>query len=234
MSCQPGRASDRSGRTGLPHHDATMTSGSRRTTSARFDDAILGELGMCRSSGKIGVAAGDLDQLLDPLDARDQRIVPLLEVDARPARQLRRARRESRRGRAEDRLTSAAAWSLLPTRPPSISIIWRISATDRWLNVTTGWPRADELGGDVGLQIGEREDQVGRERLDLLEPRVDERRDARLLPRLRRPHRVTGHADDPIAFAEQIQRLGRLFGQADDALRIWHADLAELQRAPRT
>ena len=45
-------------------------------------------------------------------------------------------------------------------------------------------------------------------------------------PRLRRPHRVAGHADDPIALAEKIKRLGRLLGQADDALRI--GDLSNL------
>ena len=65
-----------------------------------------------------------------------------------------------------------------------------------------------------------REDQIGLERLDLVEARVDERRDLRLLPRLRRPHGVAGDADDAIALAEQIQRLGRFFGEADDARRV--------------
>ena len=43
-----------------------------------------------------------------------------------------------------------------------------------------GIAAANQLGGDVGLQIGERQDQVGFERLDLVEPRVDERRYLRL------------------------------------------------------
>ena len=38
-----------------------------------------------------------------------------------------------------------------------------------------------------------------------------------LLPRLRWPHGVARHADDAVALAEEVQRLGRLLGQADDA-----------------
>ena len=40
-------------------------------------------------------------------------------------------------------------------------IICRISAMLRWLNVTTDVAAPDELGGDVRLQIGEGEDQIG-------------------------------------------------------------------------
>ena len=47
----------------------------------------------------------------------------------------------------------------------------------------------------------------------------EERRHLRLLPRLGRPHRVAGDADDAVAFAQQVQRLGRLLGEADDPLR---------------
>ena len=64
------------------------------------------------------------------------------------------------------------------------------------------------------------ENQVRLQRLDLVEPRVDERRHLRLAARLRRPHRVAGDADDAIALTEQVQRLGGLFGEADDAGRI--------------
>ena len=59
----------------------------------------------------------------------------------------------------------------------------------------------------------------GFERLDLFVARVQERRDLRLLARLRRTHGVAGDADDTIALAEQIERLGGLFGQADDSVR---------------
>ena len=77
----------------------------------------------------------------------------------------------------------------------------------------------DEVVGDVGLQIGEREDQIRLERLDLLVAGVQERRDLRLLTRLRRTHGVAGDADDTIALAEEVQRLGGFFGEADDAFR---------------
>jgi hypothetical protein len=79
-----------------------------------------------------------------------------------------------------------------------------------------------ELGGDIGLEIGERENEIRAERLDLLETRVDERRHARLLACLGRPHRVSGHADDAIAFAKQIQRLGGFLREADDSRRVFH------------
>ena len=82
----------------------------------------------------------------------------------------------------------------------------------------------DEIAGDVGLQIRERQNQVRLQRLDLLEARVQERRHLRLLARLRRPHRVAGDADDAIAFTEQVERLGRLLREADDPVRIRHLD----------
>ncbi len=55
---------------------------------------------------------------------------------------------------------------------------------------------------------------------DLVEPRVDERRDLGFLPGLGRPRRVARHADDAVAGAQEVQRLGRLLGQADDASGI--------------
>src|SRR5580698_525702 len=50
----------------------------------RIDHAIL-RFACAAQRGKDRVAAGKLDQLLYPLNAADERIVPLLEVDARPA-----------------------------------------------------------------------------------------------------------------------------------------------------
>ena len=76
----------------------------------------------------------------------------------------------------------------------------------------------DEVVGDVGLQIREREDQVRLQRLDLFVARVQERRHLRLLARLRRPDRVAGDADHAIAFTEEVQRFGGFLGEADDAL----------------
>ena len=53
--------------------------------------------------------------------------------------------------------------------PPSTRIICRISATDALVEREDGMPALDQLGRDVGLQIGESEDEVRLERFDLLE-----------------------------------------------------------------
>ncbi len=51
----------------------------------RYDDAILCGLPVSQLRKNIR-AAGDLDQLGDPADAGDQRIVPFLEIDLWPRR----------------------------------------------------------------------------------------------------------------------------------------------------
>ena len=94
-------------------------------------------------------------------------------------------------------------------------------------------PALDELRRDAGLQIGERQDQIGLERFDFFEARGDERRDFRLGARFRRAQRVARDADHTMAFAEQIERLGRLFGQTDDALRIRRQRRTHRDRRPR-
>ena len=76
---------------------------------------------------------------------------------------------------------------------------------------------ADQIGDDVGLQVGEGQHEIGLERQNLRNVRGDEGGDPRLLAaHLRRPHRIAGDADDAVLLAEQIQRLDGLFGQADD------------------
>src|SRR6185312_2345948 len=54
------------------------------------DDPLPAE-GLNRQLGKTVFAACDADQLGDPADARDQRLVPFLEIHARAARQGARA-----------------------------------------------------------------------------------------------------------------------------------------------
>src|SRR6266567_1768765 len=54
-----------------------------------LDDAVLG-LASLAELRKDWLAAGDLDEFLDPLDATDDWIVPLFEEDARPARKAGR------------------------------------------------------------------------------------------------------------------------------------------------
>jgi hypothetical protein len=75
----------------------------------------------------------------------------------------------------------------------------------------------NELRDEVGLQIGEGQHEIRPERLDLVEFRADERGYLRLLPRLRRPHGIARDTDDAIALPEEVQRLRRLLGEADDA-----------------
>ncbi len=79
---------------------------------------------------------------------------------------------------------------------------------------------ADQIGDDVGLQVGEGEHQVGLERQYLRHVGGDEGSNARLLfAHLRRPHRIARDADDAMVFAEEIERLHGFFGQADDSAR---------------
>ena len=162
------------------------------------------------------VAAGDLDQFGHPADAADQGIVPFLEIDfwlwRRPRRRgdVRKPPLETARellgavGRADHRAERADH---------------REDARDIALvEDMDGDAGADEVGDDVGLQVGEGEHEIGIEREDLRDVRRDECRHPRLLaPHPRRAHGIAGDADDAVLLAEQIQRLDRLFGQADDA-----------------
>ncbi len=87
----------------------------------------------------------------------------------------------------------------------------------RWLKTWIGDAGTNQVGCDLGLQIGEGEHEIGLERQDLWNVRGDEGRYPRFLAAdLRRTHRIAGDADDAVLLAEQIQRLHGLFGQADD------------------
>src|SRR3546814_10482979 len=79
---------------------------------------------------------------------------------------------------------------------------------------------AHQLGGDVGLDVGEADHEVRRELQDLVDLRAVECADLGLfLARPRRAHGEAADADDPVLLAERVQHLGGLLGQADDALR---------------
>ena len=101
-------------------------------------------------------------------------------------------------------------------------IICRISATAALVERHDRDAAPHELAPRIGLQIGEGEHQVRLQRVDLVELRVDERGDLRLLPRLGRSHGVARHADDAVALSEQVERLSRFLGQADDAGGVLH------------
>jgi hypothetical protein len=81
----------------------------------------------------------------------------------------------------------------------------------------------DQLARDVGLDVGETDDQVRLELQDLADLRAGEGRHLRLLAaRARRPHGEAGDADDALLLADRVENLGRLFGQADDTARAGH------------
>ena len=178
----------RAGLTALPHHDATITSGARRTTSSAATIRSLASAAP-RSSGNTGSPPAISHKLFHPSDARDQRVVPLLEVHAGtpwPSRRRLADRLESRREFLHQLLGA-----ILPADEAADDQDHLQDLVDRSLvEREDGMAAPDELGGDIRLQVRESQDQVRTERLDLLEVRVDERRDARLLARLRRPHGV--------------------------------------------
>lgn len=83
---------------------------------------------------------------------------------------------------------------------------------------------ADQFGDDVGLQVGKGEHQIRLQIENLRHIGRNKSRDARFLaPHLRRPHGITGHADNAVIFTEQIKGLDRFFGQADDSFRRKHS-----------
>ncbi len=79
--------------------------------------------------------------------------------------------------------------------------------------------RTHQLRRDVRLQVGEPQHQVRFQREDPVDLGAREGRHARLLlARSWRTHGETGNADDAPVFTEQVERLGGLFGETDDAL----------------
>jgi len=79
--------------------------------------------------------------------------------------------------------------------------------------------RADQVSDDVTLEIGERQDQVGLERQDLVELERGEAADASLLQRRLRPACRAGDADDAISGPQQEGDLGGFRGETNDTPR---------------
>ena len=135
-SAQP-VAPDRSVRTALPHHDAMITSGSRRDDLGGVDDAVLAELpvaqlGKDRSPPAISTSSST------------QRM-PEMSGSCHSSKNTRgrrgsaaRAARERRPGRARARPRARRRGRRAPTSAPTMRTICRISATLRWLNTITG------------------------------------------------------------------------------------------------
>ena len=170
------------------------------------------------SSGKQSSPPAISIELRDPADAGDLRLVPFLEIHARAPRRSRCGGGASLDARLE---LGDERRRLAPRSRPcrrACAIMRRISATLRWLNTCTSMPAAHQLGGDIRLQIREPEHEVGSQRHDPVDLRAGECGHPRLfLARARRPHGESRDADDARVLAEQIERLGGLFGETNDA-----------------
>ena len=180
------------------------------------DDPSLAE----RLDGEIRkdiVATGDADQLRHPTDRRDLRLVPFLEIDPGPALELRGRRADpgqtvfeagDERGGLRFAADHAAERAQHAQDVGDAALVEHVD-----LHAATNQRRRD-----VGLQVREPEHQVGLQRDDTVDLRAGECRYPRLLaPGTRRTDRETRNADDAPVLAEQVQRLGGLLGQADDA-----------------
>ena len=128
-------------------------------------------------------AAGRLDQLRDPADAGDHRVVPFLEIDPRP---VRRASVDSYRIQRDAlRQRNRIPRPRRPRRQCAERADHGENSGD--IALVEGMHRdaaADQLGDDVRLQVGEREHQIGLERKIFPMSADDERRH----PRLFAPH----------------------------------------------
>ena len=163
-------------------------------------------------------AAGRFDQLRHPADAGDHRLVPFLEIDFRSSLQRRAARRAPRRAAAPALAPARPPFRWHPTSAPSVRIIAKMPATSRWLNACTATPARISSAAMSACRSENVSTRSGSSARIFGTSARDERRHPRLLPpHPLRPHRIARHADDAPLLAEQIQRLHRLFGQADDA-----------------
>ena len=78
----------------------------------------------------------------------------------------------------------------------------------------------DQITRDIGLDIGEANNEIRLKIENGRDLRARKGRDFRLLlARPRWAHGKTGNANDAVFLAERVENLGRLFSQADDALR---------------
>lgn len=91
----------------------------------------------------------------------------------------------------------------------------------RWLLIHTLDAHLDQIAGDIGLDVGEPDHEVGLQIEDLLDTSAGETGDAWLVATgLGWADGELGDPDDAILLAEGIEDLGRLLGEADDSLRV--------------
>src|SRR5690606_3954131 len=187
------------------------------------DDAVACE----RFFGEFGkhvVAARNADEFGDPADTADGRFVPLLEVHARSKRQALRtsAALRNMRFRFGGKIFGFARCADHGAEPADVAedAGHGTVVADPYLDAGT-----DQVARDIGLDIGETDYQVRLQVEDGADLRAGEGGYFRLFPaRARRAHGESRYADDAIFLAQRIEHFGRLFGQADDALRIGIVD----------
>jgi len=175
--------------------------------------------GLARKLGKAVLATGNADELRDPGNAGYLRLIPLLEVHAWAARQSRRACRNVRKPGAK--LRNQGSSLCLATdhaaQYTDHAQDFGHRAVIEHMHFDAG---TDEGGCDIGLQVGEAEHQVGLKFDDALDLGAGEGRNLWLLAtRARRPHSEARDPDDAPVLAQQVEGLGRLLGQADNAVR---------------
>ena len=116
--------------------------------------------------------------------------------------------------------TMSRARASRPSTPPTMSTVWKIVVDGPLVGAEHRHARPDELRADVGLEVGEGEDQVRRQ-----SPRIRSARnvvnaaDLRLVARLGRAPGRSGHADHPVPRPEGVADLHVLRAEADDASR---------------
>src|SRR5215469_16725384 len=188
-------------------------------------NAVLGSA-LVSAIGENVDAAGYLDELRNPSNSGDQRIIPLLEKHLWPLRQACGPLASFGQTGFEsfDKLLGPLARAHhCPEHADHIEDPGD-SALVEGVHLD---PAANEIGDDVRLEVGERQNQIRLQREDLADVRGRESAYPRLLvASQRRAHHVARDADDAVLLAEQVERLDRLFGEADKSARGEHQTVA--------
>src|SRR5215469_10357975 len=186
------------------------------------DNTVLGSALVAPIGEDVG-APGDLDELRNPFNSEDQRIIPLLEKHPGPLRQACGSL-------ASFGQTGFESFDKLPG--PLNHAHYCPDHADHFEDPGDGAlvegvhldPAANEIGNDIRLEVGERQDEIRLQCEDLVDIRRREGAYPRLLAAsLRRAHDVAGDADDAVLLAEQIEGLNGFLGKADNSARRKHA-----------
>src|SRR5579859_7245586 len=165
-------------------------------------------------------AARHADELRDPGDAGDLRLVPFLEIHPRVPRQPRR--RRAQRIQAGFQLRHQrpglgfAAQHAAQHGDHAEDVRHAAVVEDVHLD-----PPPHQVRGDVRLQVRETEHQVRFQGRDLVQLGARESRDLGFLPpRLWRAHREPRYPNDAVLLAQEIDGLRGLLGETNYSLRV--------------